>query len=493
MKLSLPLAVSILFLSTLAPSALAQAATTRMSVATDGTEGNAGSFTSSISADGRYVAFDSQASNLVPSDTNAASDVFVRDTRAGTVKRVSLANDGAEANSYSYNSAISADGRYVAFESFASNLVPGDTNGTWDVFVRDTVANTTQRVSVATGGTQGNGDSFNSAISPDGKFVTFFSAASNLVTGDTNAVRDVFVRDMVAGTTKIVSVATDGTQGNSDSNYSSISADGRYVAFDSNASNLVLGDTNGSADSFVRDMLQGTTKRVSVANDGAQGNGGSGYEPSISADGRYVAFFSDASNLVTGDANGQNDVFVRDTVAGTTKLVSVASDGTQGNGWSTFSAISADGRYVAFASYASNLVTGDANANWDIFVRDTVALTTKRVSVATAGTEGDSFSHYGLSINADGRYVAFESNSINLVVGDTNVMRDVFVRGPLFAAPFTTNDVQRALQIAGGLLKATPEELLRYNVVPAGTSAGRVDIQDAVLIARKVAGVATNP
>lgn len=494
MKLWIPLAISVLSLTVSEAPAIAQAATARMSVSTGGSEGNAGSFSSSISSDGRYVAFDSQASNLVPNDTNTSSDVFVRDTWAGTVKRVSLANDGSQANSDSYNSAISADGRYVAFESFASNLVVGDTNGSWDVFVRDTVANTTQRVSVGTGGAQSNGDSFSSAISADGKYVTFFSDASNLVLNDSNAVRDVFVRDTVAGTTKIVSVATDGSQGNGDSNYSTISADGRYIAFDSDASNLVLGDTNGSADSFVRDMIANTTKRVSVGNDGSQGNGGSGYGPSISADGRYVVFFSDASNLIAGDANGQTDVFIRDTVASTTKLVSVAFDGAQGNGWSTFASVSADGRYVAFASYAANLVTADANATWDIFVRDTVSLTTKRVSLTNTGTEGDGFSHYGLSISADARYVAFESNAGNLVIGDTNVVRDVFVRGPLIGTgPYTVEDVANALRLAGGHQKATAADITRVNVVPDGTSAGRIDLRDAVLIGRKAAGLDTNP
>jgi Tol biopolymer transport system component len=490
MKFWLPLAAGILFATSFATPAFAQATTARVSVATSGMEGNSGSFSSSISADGRYVAFDSTASNLVLSDTNGVSDVLVRDRLAGTTTRVSVADLGTEGNSYSYSPAISADGRYVTFESDASNLVDGDVNGVSDVFVRDTLTGTTRLVSVATDGTQGNDTSYNSALSADGRYATFFSTASNLVTGDTNALRDVFVRDLVAGTTRRVSVATDGSEGNGDSNYSTISADGRYIAFDSTASNLVSGDTNGDADSFVRDTEMETTTRVSVATDGAQGNGGSGYGPSISADGRRIAFFSDASNLVSGDANGVSDVFVRDTLVGTTVRVSVATGGAQGNSGSTFSCISADGRFVVYASYASNQVAGDANAAWDVFVRDTAGETTQRVSVATAGTEGNSFSHYGLSINADGRYVAFESNAINLVTGDANTVRDVFVRGPL-PIRYTAADIAQCLRIVAGMAVASTADMTRFNVEPTGGEV--ITLPDAVLIARKVGGLELNP
>jgi Tol biopolymer transport system component len=271
MKLFMTLSTSLLCVSLIAPPALALPTTARISVATSGAEGNSGSFSSSISSSGRYMAFDSTASNLVAGDTNGESDVFLRDKVPGTTVRVSVATDGTQGNSYSYAPALSASGQFVAFDSNASNLVAGDTNGVSDVFLRDTVAGTTIRVSVATEGTQSSSDSYCSSISADGRYVTFFSDASNLVTGDMNGVRDVFVRDTVAGTTKRVSVASDGTEGNGSSNYSTISADGRYVAFDSNASNLVAGDSNGCADIFVRDLVAGTTKRVSVSTGGGQG------------------------------------------------------------------------------------------------------------------------------------------------------------------------------------------------------------------------------
>jgi Tol biopolymer transport system component len=333
---------------------------------------NGDSVSPAISADGRFVAFESTASNLVAGDTNESTDVFVRDRVAGTTERVGVASDGAQANSDSYSPVISADGRFVAFESLASNLVVGDTNGSGDVFVRDRVAGTTERVGVASGGAQANRDSLSPAVSADGRFVAFESTASNLVAGDTNSTRDVFVRDRVAATTERVSVGSDGAQANGYSLLPAISADGRFVAFESYASNLVAGDTNESTDVFVRDRVAATTERVSVADS---------LSPVISADGRFVAFASYASNLVAGDTNGSRDVFVRDRVAGTTERVSVASGGAQANRDSHRAVISADGRFVAFLSTASNLVAGDTNGSGDVFVRDRVAATTTLVSV----------------------------------------------------------------------------------------------------------------
>jgi Tol biopolymer transport system component len=396
-----------------------------VSVASDGTQGNGASALPSISADGRYVAFLSGASNLVPGDTNGVDDVFVHDRLTGQTTRVSVASDGTEGNGHSESPSISADGRYVAFASYASNLVPGDTNGVMDVFVHDRLTGQTTRVSVASDGTQGNGESRYPSISADGRYVAFMSYASNLVPGDTNGVMDVFVHDRLTGQTTRVSVASDGTQGNGDSVSPSISADGRYVAFMSYAYNLVPGDTNGKADVFVHDRLTGQTTRVSVASDGTQGNDGSG-GASISANGRYVAFVSGASNLVPGDTNGVDDVFVHDRLTGQTTRVSVASDGTQGNGDSWWPSISADGRYVAFMSWASNLVPGDTNGTWDVFVHDRLTGQTTRVSVASDGTEGNSDSIYP-SISADGRYVAFQSWASNLIPRDTNGAWDVFV------------------------------------------------------------------
>jgi Tol biopolymer transport system component len=358
------------------------------------------------------VAFHSFASNLVGGDTNGRADVFVHDRQTGQTTRVSVASDGSQGNVESYDPFISADGRYVAFHSDATNLVGGDTNGDRDVFVHDRQTAQTTRVSVASDGSQGNSHSRYPSISADGRYVAFHSDATNLVGGDTNGHGDVFVHDRQTGQTTRVSVASDGSQGNSYSRNSSISADGRYVAFHSFARNLVGGDTNGRGDVFVHDRQTAQTTRVSVASDGSQGNDYS-FWASISADGRYVAFQSLASNLVGGDTNGRYDVFVHDRQTGQTTRVSVASDGSEGYNSSDHPFISADGRYVAFHSDAGNLVGGDTNGDRDVFVHDRQTAQTTRVSVASDGSQGNDWS-WEPSISADGRYVAFHSFASNL-------------------------------------------------------------------------------
>jgi hypothetical protein len=216
---------------------------------------------------------------------------------------------------HSYRPAISADGRIVAFEALASTLVPGDTNGHWDIFVHDHLTGTTDRVSVATGGGQGNQDSAGASISADGRFVMFTSWADNLVPGDTNGYTDAFVHDRLLGTTERVSIGENGVQGNYLASAGTISGDGRYAAFLSGARNLIVGDANGTGDLFVRDRLTARTEIVSLTTGGAQGNNGSGQGGCITADGRYVYFASAATNLVQGDTNGQDDMFVHDRFA----------------------------------------------------------------------------------------------------------------------------------------------------------------------------------
>ncbi|HEY2987808.1 MAG TPA: hypothetical protein VGL11_08780 [Candidatus Binatia bacterium] len=347
---------------------------------------NGASVSAVLTADGRYVAFASEATNLVAGDTNIFRDIFVRDLSTGKTERVSVHTDGTEAvNGHSSSPSISADGRYVAFESQALNLVGGDTNGFLDIFVHDREKHTTIRVNVSTEKYQAlGGQSYHPSISGDGRYVVFVSDATNLVPGDTNKVPDIFVHDRVKGTTKRVSVASDGAEGiGGASTQPAISADGRYVAFVSEATNLVPGDTNGLADIFVHDMDKGTTERVNVATGGAQTVGGHSFYPALSADGRLVAFLSDAANLVPKDTNGSWDIFVHDRQTGTTERLSVASNGTQGDAGSARPSISADGRYVAFESGASNLVPDDTNGVVDIFVHDRQTKKTARVSVLT--------------------------------------------------------------------------------------------------------------
>ena len=409
-------------------SGFAGEAIERVSIAWDGSQGNDHSLWCSVSGDGRYVAFESDASNLIGNDTNGKTDIFVYDRQMRTVERISVASDGAEGNGHSFRPAISNDGRYVAFGSDASNLVDGDTNSESDVFVRDRHSGVTERVSVASDGTQGNGWSGfpdQLCISADGRFVAFGSYASNLVSEDTNETYDVFVHDREHHETVRVSVASDGSEGDNSSDSPSMSADGRYVAFESRATNLVPADTNGSGDVFIHDRESGLTERVSVASDGSQADDWSHYA-SVSADGRYVAFRSSATNLVPADTNGTDDVFIHDREAGLTERVSVASDRTQGDGISFRPSLSADGRYVAFVSDATNFAASDTNGAIDVFLHDRESGITQRISVASDGTEANSWSD-APSISATGRYAAFASIAANLVDGDTNGAIDTFV------------------------------------------------------------------
>jgi hypothetical protein len=436
---------AIVLCGTLVPDPrVASAQTTRVSVNSSGAEANDDSQEGSLSADGTLVAFHSRASNLVPGDTNHAWDAFVHDRATGVTERVSVSSSGVQANGLSEWAVISADGRCVAFSSTASNLVANDTNGCSDVFVHDRSTGTTERVSVSSSGTEGDFtvDSWPS-LSADGRFVSFASLATNLVDGDTNQSWDVFVHDRSTGTTERVSVDSSGAEGNRDSSmFSTISADGRFVAFSSAASNLVAGDTNGSPDCFVHDRATGITERVSVDSSGAQARGGSDMAR-ISADGSVVGFLSTADDLVAGDVNSKQDVFVRDRARGVTEIVSVDSSGGSANRDSYAPWVSADGRFVLFESSSSDLVDGDDNGATDAFLHDRASGGTERVSVGPSGAEAAGVS-YASGISANGRTVAFFSGAENLVADDANHVFDVFVN-ELGALPGTWLNYGRGL------------------------------------------------
>ncbi len=408
------------------PAAPGSPSTTRVSVSSSEDQVPTPSFDSAISVQGRYVVFTSAASRLVAGDSNHSRDVFVRDRSTGVTQRVSVSTGGAQGNNDSTQPAISADGRYVAFISAATNLIPTDTNHSLDVFVRDRVAKVTRRVSIASDGQADNGDSRNPSISADGRYVAFESWAKHLVTGDTNGAYDVFVRDRTRNVTRRVSVGTGGSQATGWSLNPAISADGQHVAFESLASDLVAGDHNGQADVFVRDRDTQETIRVSVSSSGVEGNRAS-HQPDISADGQRVVFQSKARILIAGDTNATSDVFVRDLVEGTTERVSVTNHGAQANNYSFQPAISADGSQVAFFSDATNLIASDTNSTSDVFVRHLVDMTTRRVSVADGGGQANGYS-FQPAISAHGRYVSFTSAASNLIARDTNGDREVFVR-----------------------------------------------------------------
>jgi Tol biopolymer transport system component len=449
----------------LAATAAAQT-TTRVSVDTAGFEANLQSEYPVLSRNGRWVAFESQASNLVPGDTNANGDIFVHDRLTGATRRVSVDALGLEGNGPSRECAISADGRFVAFQSDASNLVPGDTNQTWDIFVVELATGAIERVSVNTAGAEANGISGAPALSADGRCVVFASTATNLVRGDTNTQRDIFLRDRLLGTTERISVDSGGAQmlgGAAD--LPSISGDGQRVVFMSSAANLVAGDTNGVLDVFLRDRAAGATIRVSVTIFDTQANGASS-APKLSLDGAVIAFQSSATNLVPGDTNANIDVFVRDLFSSTTERVSVGLNAAQPNGPSTRPSITADGLRVLYQTTASNVIAGDTNGSAsDVCLFDRTNSTTTAIGLSFDGRQVADGAEF-CALAADGLTAAFTSYSFKMVPKDANGVLDVFVRdfapGALTPVAFCNGDASATACPCG-------------NDAPAGTLGGCVN------------------
>ena len=408
-----------------------------------------------ISADGRYVVFNSEASDLVPIDASANGDVFVRDMQTGTTVLVSINAAGtASGNNGSGFGIISANGRYVAFMSGSTDIVTvNDTNTSGDVFLRDLQAGTTKLVSINAAGTASGmlGGSQLLDMTPDGRFVTFYSHAKDLTSHpDGNGLgTDVYVRDTVNNTTQLVTVNAAGTaSGNGTSFNGSISSDGRYVVFTSHSSDLVPNDTD-TRDVFIRDLQAGTTTRLSTNAAGTDGGNGESSNPFIDRGGRFVVFHTHATDLSTlPDNNDLADLFIYDVQAGTTRLITSNVAGTStGNpilpGFSEHFleyCISDDGRFVAFLSQSKDLVTNDTNGNHDDIFRYDISTKTKTlVTVNLAGTSGTVGGSFSPSISADGRIVAFQSLANDLVnVADhvNGFTTDVFVRDMMAGQTF---------------------------------------------------------
>lgn len=516
------------------PPADSYLASEMVSVASDGSPGNNFACCPSMSADGRFVAFHSGSDNLVPGDTNGAVDVFVRDVQEGTTHRVSVAGDGSQGNFESRAPSISADGRFVAFQSHATNLVPGDTNGALDVFVHDRDADgdgifdepgavATERVSVKDDGGQGQAPNPNNptghmpSISGDGSRVAFVSHAEDMAPDDASPAfgvdeSDILVRDRVAGATLRVSkdCFPDQPQPQQCSGHNpSISPDGGFVAFGTGEGQLDPGEGSQDGVIVLAAVGSGDTTTVTVSHNGdpLEGDGHpvvSSTNPVVSAGGGAVAFWSDASNLVPGDTNGAPDVFVRDLGTGQTERVNVSSSGEQAPQLSVsdVAAITPDGRSVAFISNAGNLVAGDTNGTYDAFIRDRTAGTTARV-LAFDGAQPDRQSGHpgigaepGIDLSTDGTLVALRSQASNLLPAQPT-LDQVFLAGrPGALVRGTVTDghpgndghanplegVKVELRLNGTTVMETATDAAgayRFNGVPPGGYRVRVTLEDA--------------
>ena len=414
-------------IATIASIALqpAYAITTRLSETTQALEADSSSFSVKLSDDGRFAVFQTNATNLFAADTNGVSDVVLKDLQTGVLTCMSCAAGGVVGDGASSSPAISGDGRFVAFQSAATNLVAGDSNIATDVFVREIATGALEIASRATSvaGAVGGATSGQARLSSTGQFVVYSSVASNLVTGDTNTQADVFVRDRLNSVTTRVSVATGGAQasgGVGGATASTISADGRFIVFTSGQQTLSPGDGNNLADAFLHDRQSTTTERLSTT----LGSTGSCLDPTISADGSMVAFSSSFADLVPGDTNAARDTFYRARTGAVLTRITAAG-GVEANSTLEVPSFNGNGTKIAFQSAASNLVASDTNASNDIFSLNIATGVITRISVSSAGVEANGSSTFPWYAN-NSDIVAFSSGASNLIANDANATVDTF-------------------------------------------------------------------
>lgn len=388
----------------------------------DFNSGVGGGRTIAVSDSGRFVAFTSEATNLVPGDTNLRRDVFLRDRELGTTVRVSVGDQGQQGDGNCSGVAVSNDGRFVAFGSDSTNLVPNDSNNTVDVFLWDATTGTSRLVSQTPTGASGDSRSEFPSMDGLGRRIVFQSRATDLVAGDSNGFQDVFVWERATGAIELVSVSSTGAPSTGVSANPYLARDGRYVAFETGATWDPM-DPNNLADIYVRDIDGGTTELV-----GGQPGGYNAAvrDPAISMGGRYVTFATSATNVIPTNQNGLSDVYRADRQTGVIEQVSLATNGDQPNDASFAGDISVDGAWVAFESNATNIdpsVTSSAS----LFVRRVDQEWTELVSVSHAG-DPLVFPATDASIGGDGRFVAFRTGDTSAVPGDPYGYFDVVMR-----------------------------------------------------------------
>lgn len=401
-----------------------------------------------LNENGRYVLFWTDDSKLIPNDFNSTGDIYLRDRQINETVRVSIGNGNVEANNLTFaENDISDNGTLIVYASNATNLIGGDTNGFTDIFVFDRGLGAVARASITFNEIQTNGPSYKPVISGDGRFVAFRSQASNIVANRSSTQPDIFLFDRAGqpgARMAQINVHSNGTPANQEDNNGriAINSNGNFIAFDSIATNLVGNDTNGRRDIFLRDRTTNKTTRISLGLNGAQANGHSSH-PAISATGRYIAFRSEANNLVEGDTNNFADIFVYDREEDTITRVNVSREGEQANSNAEMPGITSNGRFVSFQSTAKNMVAGDVNNTADIFVHDRNTGVTTVVSIAGNGAQANGFNAPIHSISGDGGFIAFESVANNLVQNDTNNSNDIFVArgGPNSPTNLTVSDI----------------------------------------------------
>ncbi|MBI5929396.1 MAG: fibronectin type III domain-containing protein [Chloroflexi bacterium] len=443
------------------------AAIHRISIGSDGQQGNRSSSWVNVSADGRYIVFQSDASNLVPNDSNNTTDIFVHDRVTCETTRVSLASTDEQANGPSDTPNISGDGRYVVYTSYATNLVAGDTNGYADVYLYDRQTRQVIQINAATNSQDSSYGGDSGWISADGRYVVFDTQSNTLVSPpETNFVRDVFVRELATGEIRMASRSLSGVSNADPSSVGTISGDGRYVVFISSSTSLVAGDITRNNEVFMRDMQTNTTRRISMSTSGGETNG-SANSAKITTDGRYVVYTSSATNIVPNDTNNSIDVFLYDVLNNTTTLVSLADNEEQAIGDANNTWISDDGRLVAFGSYARNLVANDTTPLHyrGFYVRDLWTGHTVRISQGSTGlpTSDDVFD---TALSRDGRIAAFVSYDATLVPTDQNAVSDIFVVN--LAAYFTYLPAPTGLALTDSRL--TSQTLTWIDSTPDETS-----------------------
>ncbi|MEW6158276.1 MAG: S8 family serine peptidase, partial [Verrucomicrobiota bacterium] len=441
--------------------------------------GNDKSLRSGVSADGRFIAFTSDATNLVSNDRNGKTDIFLHDRETRTTLRVTQTIEGVEANGESTDLVISGNGQFIAFQSTASNLVPGDNNGLPDIFVYDRMTRQIELISIASTGGIGNGESGAPSLSADGRYVAFASDASNLVPNDTNRRRDVFVRDRQQRTTTRVSINSAGLPGNGTSDFPWMSKDGRYVAFHTDSNNLIANDFNEAYDIYLHDRNLRVTQIVSVNSSGALGNDSSGF-PCVSADGRFVAFQSFAGNLEAGGVSGVWEIYLRDLQNGTTRRISVSAGGARPDESAFRPVMSADGRWIAFESNANTLVPGPYQSIWSIFLHDRLTGRLMRLPI-NAGGEAPLDNSFLPWISETGRFLSFMSWAFNVAPGDGNATTaDIFVFDRGTSIPdLMVRKTGDALFTGAGVLGAAQVQRMTQAVTPSGTVTFDVMLENA--------------